>query len=60
LERVVTVDDVLNALRRYRRPKPPSLKEQALKALDSFEGFTGSLQEVDTIRLALESLPEGV
>ncbi len=41
-----------------RRPKPPSLKEQALKALDSFEGFTGSLEEVDIIRRALESLPE--
>ena len=45
-------------LRRARRPKPPSLKEQALQALDSFEGFTGSLQEVDTIRRALETLPE--
>ena len=44
-------------LRAARRPKPPSLKEQALQALDSFEGFTGSLQEVDTIRRALEQLP---
>ena len=40
-----------------RRPKLPSLKEQALKALNSFEGFTGSLEEVDTIRRALEALP---
>ena len=47
-----------NALRAARRPKPPSLKEQGLKALDSFEGFTGSLEEVDIIRRALESLPE--
>lgn len=39
-------------------PKPPSLKEQALEALNSFEGFTGSLEEVDIIRRALESLPE--
>ena len=45
-------------LRASRRPKPPSLKEQGLKALDSFEGFTGSLEEVDIIRRALESLPE--
>ena len=45
-------------LRAARRPKPPSLKEQGLKALDSFEGFTGSLEEVDIIRRALESLPE--
>jgi len=45
-------------LRSVRRPKPPSLKEQGLKALDSFEGFTGSLEEVDIIRRALESLPD--
>ena len=42
----------------YLRPKPPSLKEQALEALNSFEGFTGSLEEVDIIRRALEALPE--
>lgn len=42
--------------RAARRPKPPSLKEKALKALDSFEGFTGSLEEVDVIRHALEQL----
>ena len=40
-----------------RRPKPPSLKEQALEALNSFEGFTGSLEEVCIIRRALEALP---
>jgi hypothetical protein len=45
-------------LRAGRRPKPPSLKEQGLKALDSFEGFTGSLEEVDIIRRVLESLPD--
>ena len=38
--------------------KPPSLKEQALEALNSFEGFTGSLEEVDIIRRALESIYE--
>ena len=47
-----------DVLERVRRPKPPSLKEQALQALDSFEGFTGSLQEVDTIRRALEQLDD--
>ena len=44
-------------LRSARRPKPSNLKQQALDALDSFEGFTGSLEEVDIIRRALESLP---
>ena len=48
----------MTELRAARRPKSPSLKEQALQALDSFEGFTGSLQEVDTIRHALEQLPD--
>ena len=50
--------DYAALLRAARRPKPPSLKQQALDALDSFEGFTGSLEEVDIIRRALESLPD--
>ena len=37
-----------------RRPKPPSLKAQALEAVDALEGFKG----VDIIRRALESLPD--
>ena len=44
-------------LRAARRPKPPSLKEQALEALDSC-----SCDEADSwklIRRALEQLPEG-
>ena len=41
-------------LRIARRPKPPSLKEQALAAVAELEGFIG----VDTIRRALEALPE--
>lgn len=45
-----------NRLHTARRPKQQSLKEQGLKALDSFEGFTGSLEEVDIIRRALEQL----
>jgi hypothetical protein len=42
-----------NSLMCARRPKPPSLKEQALDALTELEGFKG----VDTIRRALEALP---
>jgi hypothetical protein len=45
--------DVVPALRAARRPKPPSLKEQALAAAAELEGFKG----VDIIRRALEQLP---
>lgn len=47
-----------NDLRAARRPKPPSLKEQALEALDHIEfGYaTGAFG--DTIRRALEALPD--
>jgi hypothetical protein len=41
-------------LRDARRPKPPSLKKQALEAVDALEGFKG----VGIIRRALESLPD--
>ena len=54
------------ALRAARRPKPPSLKEQALMLLEPIgrphaePGAWKSLrpEEVDIIRRALESLPE--
>jgi hypothetical protein len=44
-----------------RRPKPPSLKEQALTALsEADQGLNESewQQRSDTIRRALEALPE--
>jgi hypothetical protein len=44
-------------LRAARRPKPPSLKEQALETLKYPKDFW-SEAEVDTIRRALEALPE--
>ena len=48
-------------LRRHRRPKPPSLKERALKELrqlpiDPELGVCASA--LDTIRRAIEALPE--
>jgi hypothetical protein len=43
-------------LRPFRRPKPPSLKEQALETLKYPKDLWSEL-EVDTIRLALEALP---
>ena len=46
----------LNSLRSSRRPKPPSLKEQALEA---FEELIHGVNNVDVaiIRRALEALP---
>jgi hypothetical protein len=44
-------------LRAARRPKPPSLKEQALETLKYPKDLWSEL-EVDTIRRALEALPE--
>jgi hypothetical protein len=46
-------------LRRHRRPKPPSLKAQALKALTAIEGdFNTVGDRADTIRRALEALDD--
>jgi hypothetical protein len=50
-----------NALRATRRPKPPSLKEQALAALDDaiMRGDCITISDaLPTIRRALEALPE--
>lgn len=49
--------DVVPALRDARRPKPLSLKEQALETLKYPKDFW-SEAEVDTIRLALEALSD--
>jgi hypothetical protein len=50
-----------NALRASRRPKPPSLKEQALTALHAVATGANDTreqhQDLDTIRQALEALP---
>jgi hypothetical protein len=43
-------------LRAARRPKPPSLKEQAFLALEALMGPTGGGLHVETIRRALEAL----
>ncbi len=44
-------------LRAARRPKPPSLKQQALETL-KYPKDLWSEAEVDTIRRALEALPD--
>ena len=46
-------------LRAVRRPKPPSLKQQALDALSAVAHYTqNQRQNLDTIRRALEELPD--
>jgi len=50
-----------NALRTARRPKPPSLKDQALTALHAVATGANDIceqyQDLHTIRQALEALP---
>jgi hypothetical protein len=52
--------DVIPELRASRRPKPPSLKEQALVALHAVATGANDMreqrQDFETIRLALEQL----
>jgi len=48
-------------LRTARRPKPPSLKEQALALVEQHEdGWRPSPKDWDTIRRALEQLPDSI
>jgi hypothetical protein len=59
-QNLATHQDLIPSLRAARRPKPPSLKEQALEALDQADkGLNKSewQQCSDTIRRALEELP---
>ena len=55
-------DGIAKDLRAARRPKPPSLKEQALAALHAVATGANDTreqhQDLDTIRRALEALPE--
>jgi hypothetical protein len=46
-------------LRRHRRPKPPSLKDQALALVEQHEdGWRPSPKDWDTIRRALDALDD--
>ena len=42
----------------YRRPKPPSLKEQALALLNKAEDPSWDINDFSIVRKALEQLPE--
>ena len=55
--RMVLGPDQADWLRSVRRPKPPSLKEQALEALDE-EHADMQIQNYKLIRSVLESLPD--
>jgi len=50
--------ETLYDIRAARRPKPPSLKKQALDALDYLLELEVNGERYDIIRRALESLPE--
>jgi hypothetical protein len=45
-------------LREGRRPKPPSLKEQGLQALEALQQRTTDPSIVEPLRRALEALPD--
>jgi len=53
-----TPTNYINALRAARRSKPPSLKEQALEALAHILNNSSTQLGADTIRRALEALPD--
>jgi hypothetical protein len=61
LQRSMSPRATIDYLRAARRPKPPSLKEQALMALedgDTGPGASLTPTEVSIIRRALEALPD--
>jgi hypothetical protein len=51
-------NNLVHDLRLARRPKPPSLKEQALAALEVIPKLVGFENERDAIRAALEALDD--
>jgi hypothetical protein len=54
--------DFVDNLRAARRPKPPSLKEQALESVKRFEKsgefFSDQMRELEFIRKALETIDD--
>jgi hypothetical protein len=56
-QNLATHQDLIPSLRAARRPKPPSLKELALEALDE-EHADMQIQNYKLIRSVLESLPD--
>ena len=56
--KVTTIAHIAQDLHAARRPKPPSLKEQALALLQPGEPRLFNSEMQDTIRRALEALPD--
>jgi len=59
--KLTTVAHIAQDLRTSRRPKPPSLKEQALEELEELRGDANSMGmgfDAPAIRRALEQLPD--
>ena len=52
------VPGLTNYLRAARRPKPPSLKEQALALLDKAEDPSWDINDFSIVRKALEQLDD--
>jgi len=50
--------ETADALRAARRPKPPSLKEQALDLLDKAEDPSWDINDFSIVRRALEQLDD--
>ena len=53
----LSVPLTLSDIRAARRPKPPSLKEQALALLDMAEAPSWDISDFSIVRQALEALP---
>ena len=59
LQELLAPSEWITGLRAARRPKPPSLKEQALQILDVTQKGWGLAEvDLDTIRRALEQLDD--
>jgi hypothetical protein len=57
-QNLATHSDLIPSLRAARRPKPPSLKEEALKALDDISIASFEQDAANVIRRALEALDD--
>jgi hypothetical protein len=57
-QKLATHSELIPSLRAARRPKPPSLKEQALALLQPGETRLLNREQQDVIRQALEALPD--
>ena len=53
----ITTRATADNLRSLRRPKPPSLKEQALESLTKIEDNKATYLDASIVRSALEALP---